>query len=540
MKFGKVPLEKAEGAILAHSLAVAKGIVKKGRPLTADDLAALAQAGHRRVIVALLEGGDLDENAAATRLAEAVAGENITLSAAATGRVNLFAEAPGVAVLDADRINRINRIHEALTVATTPPFALVQANQAVATVKVITFGLPEKRVERAAALARDNDAPIRVAAFRPRRVGLLQTSLPGRKESTLDKTRATTEARLRALGSALEQEIRCDHDEEAVEAAIRELGAAGCEILLILGASAISDRRDVVPTAIERAGGKVEHFGMPVDPGNLTLLGSLNGATILGLPGSARSPRLHGFDWVLERIVADIPITGTDLAAMGVGGLLKDIPGRPMPRERAAPPPDYKRMAHRPKIAAIILAAGRSRRMGPVNKLLADVAGQPMIARVADIVLASAVGPVLVILGHEGNRVEAALAGRDLQFVANPDYAEGLSTSLKAGIGALPDDVDGVLVCLGDMPRVTADAIDQLITAFDPSRDRCICVPVFDGKRGNPVLWARRFFTEMQAVAGDVGARHLIGEYEDQVVEVDMTEDGVLIDVDSPDALAAL
>jgi molybdenum cofactor cytidylyltransferase len=178
--------------------------------------------------------------------------------------------------------------------------------------------------------------------------------------------------------------------------------------------------------------------------------------------------------------------------------------------------------------------------MGLVNKLLADVDGKPMVRRVADAVLGSRARPVVVVTGHEADRVRAALDGLPVTFVDNPDYAEGLSGSLRRGLGALPDGAQGALVCLGDMPLVESAQLDRLIAAFDPAAGRAICVPVWHGKRGNPVLWARRFFAEMQAVAGDIGARHLIGEHGDRVHEVEMESDAVLVDIDSPDALAAL
>ena len=218
---------------------------------------------------------------------------------------------------------------------------------------------------------------------------------------------------------------------------------------------------------------------------------------------------------------------------MGAGGLLKEIPARPLPRAAAAAEPRHAE----PRIAALILAAGQSRRMGRINKLLEEIDGAPMVARVVDAVISSRTDPIFVVVGHEADRVRAALAGRDLQFVDNPAYAEGLSTSLKHGVAALPQDGDGVLVCLGDMPRIDAAEIDALIEAFDPAAGRSICVPTFDGKRGNPVLLGHRFFAEIQEISGDVGARQLIGAYPDLIVEVAMDGDGVLLDIDTPQAL---
>ena len=547
MKFGDVPLAEAEGAILAHGLVLpgpggARGATyKKGRRLTAEDIGAIAKAGIARVTVARLDGVDAHEDEAAAALARAVAGPGLQTAAPFTGRANLFAAVRGLAVIDRARIDAINTIDEAITLATVPPYEVVEARQMVATVKIIPFAVPRALLDRALVIAGAGGALARVAPFRPRPVALIQTRLVGMKESVLDKTVAIVRARVEALGSGLAGEQRCAHEIEAVGAAIAKAQSDGAELVLIAGASAITDRRDVVPAAIVAAGGRIEHFGMPVDPGNLLLLAHRDGGVILGLPGCVRSPKFNGFDWVLRRILADVPVVGRDLMLMGAGGLLNEIPSRPMPRAGDAAANERAPSQRRPKIAALVLAAGLSRRMGPRNKLLAAVDGVPMVARAVDAALASRARPVVVVTGHEAARVQDALGRkRKVELVHNPDFAQGLSASLQRGLAALPEDCDGVLICLGDMPRVRAQTLDALIDAFQPLEGRAICVPTFGGKRGNPVLFARRFFAEMTAIAGDVGARHLIGEYAELVAEIEIADEGVLLDVDSPDALAAL
>jgi molybdenum cofactor cytidylyltransferase len=324
------------------------------------------------------------------------------------------------------------------------------------------------------------------------------------------------------------------HDARALASALQEVEKAGAELILVFGASAIADRRDVIPAAIEAIGGRIEHFGMPVDPGNLMLVGDLEGHPVLGAPGCARSPKENGFDWILARLLAGLAVTRQDITGMGVGGLLMEIVTRPQPREapREAPPPDGRR------IAAIVLAAGRSTRMGS-NKLVAEIKGEPLIRVAVEQALASRADPVIVVTGHERERVEKALADLKVRFVHNPDFADGLSTSLKAGLAAVPLEADGAIICLGDMPQVRAAMIDRLIAAFDPARGALIVVPTIEGKRGNPVVWSRRFFPELAALEGDVGARHVIGTYGEALVEVP-ADRTALVDIDTPEALSAL
>lgn len=329
MFFGAIPPLEAEGGVLAHQVRAADLAFKKGHHLSAEDCTLLHAAGVGQVSIARLDEGDCEENAAAQRLAQAARGEWVRLDPPFTGRTNLFAETAGVLVLDEARIHAFNRLDEGMTLATLPAFRRVEADEMVATVKIIPFALPGALVEAGA------DAllgAVRIAPFAGKRVGMLALTLPSLKESVLDKTCEVTEARLAAYGAHLAFEQRLAHEEGALVAALKALDPAEFDLLLIFGAAAISDRRDVIPRAIEAIGGRIEHLGMPVDPGNLLLLGEVFGKPVIGAPGCARSPRENGFDWVLARLCADVPVARADIQEMGVGGLLMEIGLRPQPR----------------------------------------------------------------------------------------------------------------------------------------------------------------------------------------------------------------
>ena len=537
MIFGEMPLEEAEGATLAHALSGDGFAFRKGRILERTDLAAIARSGRARVVAARLEADDVAEDAAAAAIARAIAGDNLLVSAAFTGRANLYATASGLVVYDPAALDAVNAVDEAITLALLPPHAPVTPRQMAATVKIIPFAVPRLALDAVLARVASMSPFARVAPFRPLHAALVQTRLPGTKPGVLAKTVDATRARLAALGGSLDRDVIVAHDMTAVADALTEAARAGSDLLLVLGASAVVDRRDIVPAAIEAAGGSVAHFGMPVDPGNLLLFGTLDGRPVIGLPGCARSPKLNGFDWVLQRVAAGLPIGRADIMRMGAGGLLSEIPSRPLPRQSAAPAPQPPRQ---PRIAALVLAAGRSSRMAPANKLLIEVDGVPMARRAVDAALASQAVATIAVIGNEAARVRQAFAGCDIAIVENPDFAAGLSSSLRAGLASLPDDIDGVLVLLGDMPRITAAHLDRLIAAFAPDEGRAICIPTHRAKRGNPILWDARFLPDMRTLDGDQGARGLIGRHADQVCEVEMPDDAVLLDVDTPGALAAL
>ena len=542
MKFARFPLAEAQGLILAHSIATAKGVIKKGRVLGPEEIARLEATGLATVMGARLDPDDVVEDPAASRVARAVAGPDTHDAAPFTGRANLFADRAGLAVIDAERIGRLNAIDEGLTIATVSPFERVTAGQMVATVKVITFALPEAAVARAEAIAREAGGLVHIAPLVPKSAGLILTRMPATKVNVLAKREAAIRDRLKALGSALGPVETVAHEEAAVEAAILRMQAAGADPILLFAASAIVDRGDVIPAALVAAGGNIVRLGMPVDPGNLMLLGRLGERDVIGAPSCAASPKLNGFDWVLERSLAGLDIGSSDVAGMGLGGLLKEITSRPQPREGAVmdDKAETESVRRAPRIGLVLLAAGRSTRFGTSNKLLADLDGEPLVRRTAKALLASRARPLTVVTGHMAAEVTAALKGLDVTIVHNPDYKDGLSASLKVGLKALPSSLDGTIVALGDMPRITGTMVDRLIAGFAPKEGRTIVVPVHGGKRGNPVLFGAELFAEIQAVAGDTGARHIIGQHADEVAEVDLASDAIFIDVDTPEALAQM
>ena len=324
MRFGPVPLDQAEGAVLAHSLPVAEGRLRKGTVLTGADLEALAATGRREVTVARLDPGDVGEDAAALALARAVAGPGLELQPVGTGRVNLLAAGPGVARIVAARVDALNAVDPSITLATVPRWQRMDPRGMVATVKIIAYAVPGAALRDACAAGQGALAlapPVIATA------SLIQTDVG--LDANHDKGTQVTRARLDRLGVRLLEARVVAHREAPLAEAIT---AATGGIVLILTGSATSDPHDTAPAALARAGGRLIHFGMPVDPGNLLFVGELGGRWVLGLPGSSRSVALSGADWVLERLACGVPVGRAEIMAMGVGGLLKEIPTRPRPR----------------------------------------------------------------------------------------------------------------------------------------------------------------------------------------------------------------
>lgn len=540
MKFGPVPTEACDGAVLAHALNLPDGRIRKGTRLAGADLDRIRAAGITEIVVARLEAGDLDEDAAADRLAAALMPAGLRLSVAATGRVNIYAVGRGIVRFDRNRLKQVNRIDEGITLACVQHNQLVEDGDMIATLKIIPYAISETAV--AAVESQGGGAP--VLGFHPlatRPFALIQTRMAGMKPAVLTTTEKVTKQRLNQLGCALVDSRVVAHEQAAVTAAIEAARTHGAEAILVCGASAISDRRDVVPTAVEAAGGRIDRLGLPADPGNLLMTATLDGMPVIGMPGCARSPRLNGFDWVLHLVLAGLPLDDDEIADMAIGGLLMEIASRPLPRKMVE-----QRRDEGIAIGGVLLAAGMSSRMGTRNKLLVEIDGVPMVRRAAEAMIEGGVRQLVVVTGHEAEKVAAVLDGLDvpdldLRLVHNPNFSDGQAGSVAAGIAALPAGLSGALIGLGDMPFIAPALVSEMIHDHSGLGDheRRISFPVFEGRRGNPVLWGRGFFDALSGLSGDVGGRQILSENPAAVNSISWTDDSVHRDIDTPSDLGA-
>lgn len=327
MKFGRLPVAHTEGGILAHSVKYREISLKKGTVIAAEHIRSLSRAGCESLVVARLESADLDENEAARRVSVLVTGDNISAQPPRTGRSNILAGSSGLLVYDTGRLDTINVTDEAVTLGVLPPYSVVTPGQVIATVKIIPYGVDEANVIRMENTQSGLPPLLQVRTFNRLQIGFIQTFYPGMKQAILNKTRSVLDDRLQRLNNRVSAETRCEHEEGAIAEVLGKLLKAGCDMALIAGASATADRRDVIPVAIEAAGGRIIHLGMPVEPGNLLALGeSSTGHPVICMPGCARSPAVNGFDWVLERLLAGISVNREDIMRMGTGGYIKGSP----------------------------------------------------------------------------------------------------------------------------------------------------------------------------------------------------------------------
>ncbi len=343
MKFERLPLERAAGHLLGHNVYDDAGRrrLRKGKALTAGDLERLAALGRHALYVARLEEGDVEENRAAQRIAEAAAGEGLRRSPASTGRVNFYATARGLLRLDLDRLALLNAL-DGVALAVLPANSAVPEGKMVATLKIVPYALPEREVRQGEVIGaglRAREAPVlRLSELPSRRAGLILSGSPAARERIERGFRTALEQRLGALGATLETvdfvSLGDELGERRLAVTLGRRLEGGLDLLILAGDTAIMDRHDIAPRAIERAGGTIECFGAPVDPGNLLLLAYRGGTPILGAPGCARSPKTNIVDLVLPRLLAGDRLTRADVAAFGHGGLLEDVPERPRPRSR--------------------------------------------------------------------------------------------------------------------------------------------------------------------------------------------------------------
>ena len=535
MQLAEFVTADCQGLVLAHRQNFANGSIAKGTLLTADHLAEIGAAGIATLVCARPDAGDVHEDEAAARLAKLLAPENLDFTMAATGRVNVKVPRQGLVRYERALIRAINEIDERITFALVQHNQLLARGQMAATLKIIPFFVPDSSLRQIENLLAGAPAfgfyPLKSAL-----VALIQTRIPGQADRLFAGTKKVTGDRLAVLGSEVMASPVCAHNKTDVARQIQDCMAGGADIILLCGGSAIIDRQDELPQAVIEAGGQVIQLGLAVDPGNLLMFAKIGNVPVIGMPGCARSPKLNGLDWVLQLVLADVDMTRSEFADMGAGGLLMEIASRPLPRAIATKP-------HQPdRLVGIVLAAGQSSRMEPDNKLLAEFSGKPMVRHVTEVMLDAGLDEMTVVIGHQADQVAAALAGLPIHLLFNADFAAGQGHSVAAGVGALDGTVTDVLIALGDMPLISAEMLQNLVTSHLACDDhqRRITLPSYDGKRGNPVIWGGAFFPELKHLRGDAGGRQVLEDHLAAHNPVEISSSAIFRDIDTPADLQAL
>lgn len=541
MKRLELPTRQALGHYLAHTLRTSSGVIRKGRHLDRATIARLLRAGAERLQVLQLEPGDLHEDEAAARLARPLLDDGMILDIAGGGRCNLVASRRGLLQIQEARVHALNDWNETLTLATLPPWSVVERGQVVASVKVIPFALPADSVEGWLELLRDAPAlPLRLHRFNTLPVALLRTHSEADGPVPDSRLEQLTARRLAYYGCVLSEVRYCDHSPGALARELEQLKGR-CRLVLVAGHSATLDREDVLPTGVELAGGEIRHLGLPVEPGNLLLYGYLEQTPLIGLPGCARSAALNGLDLLLPRLAAGLSLQRQDLTRLGVGGLLGN-------RQREFSQQSLRPVAHNgpgretpASITALVLAAGRSKRMGR-NKLLLPLEGRPMIQHTLDALQGCRLAGITLVSGHQSLRLRDQLQNHplynQLQIVNNPDYGSGLASSLRQGLKQLPAGHGGLLLLLGDMPMLSPALVQKLLARFHELNGEKIIIPCYRGQRGHPRVWPAPLVPMMSLAQGDRGADFLIRQNPAWIEELELDDPAVIRDFDTPEALA--
>ncbi len=541
MKFGRLNIDDCTGAVLAHHQRLSGKRLSKGTKLDSRLLAQLKKEGLDTLIVAQAEAGDIAEDEVAERLAGQLACDGLETSTAATGRVNFRAAQRGIVRYEREDVTDFNLVDEGVALSLVPPNQLLHKGQMAATLKIIPYFISSRVVAQLGRLL-DSRPLFSFHPLKQKQAVLIQTRNSTLPEKVYHATEAVTGARLESLGSQLAASYVCAHDQDQLTAEIERAKQTGCGLILLCGGTAIADRNDVLPAAVVQSGGVVEQLGLAVDPGNMLMVARIGEVPVIGMPGCARSPKLNGFDWVLHLLLAGLPLSRRELAAMGAGGLLTEIASRPLPRAFAGRP-----ALADGKMGCLLLAAGQSRRMGDENKLTLTIDGVPVVRHAALALLASGFDALVVVTGYQADEVRACLKDLPVQFVHNPDFASGQAASVSAGVAALFQSAGDILIALGDMPLLTPSFITALC-AFH-KRDRAshqrITVPACDPghseapvrqarqiRQGNPVIWGRQFFEELRGLSGDRGGRQIMTDYPAHISYFHWAEPSVFIDVD--------
>ena len=525
MRFKERAVVRSEGWTLAHSVACGTVRIAKGTLVTPVLINRLVTADIKTIQVFLLDEDDLDENTAARLAAEKITGTGLVVELAGRGRANIISTINGL-FLPGDGVDTVNAADDAFSAASLTTHSPVRAGQLVATIKLVPYGLPAEKLD---------NIPCPVPKLTVKPFQTFSATLIVTGDTPTKKTMASLASRIGQVNGQLQTNNPVKHSRETVCSALEQARGGASELILMLGASAISDKRDIFPAGLADAGGELTKLGMPADPGNLLMLGKLGNQTVIGLPGCARSPALNGFDWVLERFAAREPLDAEILSKMGTGGLLKEPAGRKIPRTATM---NQQSLGNKTQAAAIVLAAGKSSRAKNVHKLLSHLGSKTVIQTTVDNLLAVKNLKLVTVTGHAAGEIAACLPTHQISIVHNPGFDQGMGTSLAAGIASLDAAITHAFICLGDMPFVRRATIEKILETAVNTNGAAIFVPSFHGKRGHPVLWHQQYFGQLTHLTGDGGGKKILRDNFEKVIEVPVDDPGILIDLDTPEMLA--
>ena len=531
MKIEHLDPKESKGSILAQSYNLSERKLSKGTRVSEAIVELLNKENIKTILCAVPHENDMDEDAAAEAISNAIDRNRLYAEEASTGRVNFRTPALGVVRYNRELIKKINLVDESIAFSIVEHNQLLAKNDLIATLKIIPFFVSKIYVEQVVTLLSKYEI-FKIHRLEEKKVEFIQTYYDWQKRSVFKATSNVTRNRLDALGCLLEKETLIPHDHESLCSEIKSSLDSGAQVLLISGASAITDRSDYIPKAILSVGGEIIQYGLAVDPGNLLLIGQIGGTTVIGMPGCARSPKLNGFDWVLQLLMANIPITKEELADMGAGGLLMEIASRPLPRALS------KSVNKREKrIMGVILAAGNSTRMGKDNKLLRNVGEASLIRNTVVEMLKSDLDSCSIVLGYQSDKVAEVIKDLNINLILNPLWQEGQASSLKAALNTLDDTYSDLLIMLGDMPGVKTRHINKVIEEhlLTNNRKSKITIPSFNGRKGNPVIWGRSFFPDLSNIEGDLGGRALFSQHPAAINLLDVDDSAFVTDADTPE-----
>ncbi len=523
MQFEERSVEASFGWSLAHSVACGSRRLAKGTILSEEIIDDLLQSGVTSVQVFRLDEHDYDEDTAAKVAAKLICGDNLAVTLEGRGRANLISNVDGI-FIPHQAIDDLNTLDDAFSAASLRPFSVVHTGQLVATIKLVPYGVAKSVLQDTDSLEK-----CRVAEFMPFEAALISSG-----NDMTEKTRTVLEKRINSVKGNIVSSYQVLHTVTDVTNMLHSSAKTNADLILMLGASAISDIRDTLPAALLSAGGSIEKLGMPADPGNLLMLGALGTKMVIGLPGCARSPSLNGFDWVLQRYAAKLKLDKDIIASMGTGGLLKEPVGRRVPRTDNA----FSKGSDSPGFAAIVLAAGRSTRAESAHKLLSLIGDTPVISATLSAIESAGAMNTVVVTGDAREKIEACTKGLAVDVVHNKDFKSGMGSSIAEGISAIRPESDYVFICLADMPFVQPATLKALMATAKTQNSSAIIVPTFNGKRGHPVLWDSKFIPELSRLSGDVGGRNVMYHHREKIIEVPVQDPGILIDLDTPEMLA--
>lgn len=535
MKYGEFKINQSEGVILCSDIALGGFFLPKGHKVTQEDIALFKGFDIYSIFGVLFEDGDVDFKVAQQQIAAQICGSGLGFANDADGICRIVAGYDGVFVADDIRLDKFNGFNDKVVLNVIKPYTAVKSGEVVAELEVVAPLIEEKDVDDIIFRLSGNENLLSVSKIKEKKAVLLYPHLLNDEAENKHFTSVVMKlvTNLADVGLVFEREVSSRYNKDAVADSLFDAYALGADVVFVLSPLKSVGRHDVIASAVSAAVDEIVNFSVPVVSASELILAQKDETKVIVIPFAYDTIDSSETDRLIKRAVFSEYLSEAMFVRKHAGHIFKGIAVDEKMQKRLIMPKGQS-AADKADIGIVVLAAGQGRRAG-LNKLMTEGKnGEPLFLKAVYAAIASKARPVFVVTGYRHEELEEWLEKLDVNVLYNPSYTTGIRTSIAMGLKSVPSSCDGAILLPADMPGVEASDLNKLITKFDKTADKQLCVLTHKGVKSNPVLWSKSLYDKADIVPENAAMRAVFVEHADYTKAIEIKDAKKLRDVNFP------